>query len=206
MKDIRNFSEPTLMFFNIETDQFVTLYIDNVSIIRRCENIRFKEVNYDVYTKIVTIEETDNEIKRHTYYSNKPFDDFLNELIQSSNIEHFALYHNRLESALPNNINLQKQIIAEEKEQLKVIANQSNDPVNHPNHYTWLKDQCGIEAIDLCRLFDFNIGNALKYILRAGHKKDAVISTKEKQIEDLRKAIWYLEDKIKQLEVKTSDE
>ena len=41
--------------------------------------------------------------------------------------------------------------------------------------------------------------NALKYILRAGHKKDASLTDTEKQIEDLNKAIWYLKDEIKRI-------
>lgn len=67
-----------------------------------------------------------------------------------------------------------------------------SDNVHHPQHYSWLKDKCGVEVIDITRHLDFDLGNAIKYILRAGRKKDA--------IEDLKKAIWYLEDKIKILE------
>ena len=44
------------------------------------------------------------------------------------------------------------------------------DQVNHPSHYTWLKDKCGIEVIDITRHLDFDLGNAIKYILRAGKK------------------------------------
>jgi len=70
------------------------------------------------------------------------------------------------------------------------------DNVNHPSHYTWLKDLCGVEPIDICRHLDFDLGNALKYILRAGHKKDASMTDWEKTIEDLKKAIFYINDKI----------
>lgn len=66
------------------------------------------------------------------------------------------------------------------------------DMVNSPPHYSWLKEKCGLEVIDITRHLDFDLGNAVKYILRAGRKKDA--------IEDLKKAIWYLNDKIKLLE------
>nr|DAI58543.1 MAG TPA: nucelotide kinase [Crassvirales sp.] len=66
------------------------------------------------------------------------------------------------------------------------------DMVNSPPHYSWLKEKCGLEVIDITRHLDFDLGNAIKYILRAGRKKDA--------IEDLKKAIWYLNDKIKLLE------
>lgn len=74
------------------------------------------------------------------------------------------------------------------------------DKVNHPSHYTWLKDKCGIEVIDITRHMDFNLGNAIKYILRAGHKSEEGYTNNLKEIEDLRKAIWYINDKIKMLE------
>lgn len=74
------------------------------------------------------------------------------------------------------------------------------DKVNHPSHYTWLKEKCGIEVIDITRHLDFDSGNAIKYILRAGHKSEEGYSNKEKQIEDFKKAIFYLNDKVKMLE------
>ena len=74
------------------------------------------------------------------------------------------------------------------------------DMVNHPSHYTWLKELCGIEVIDITRHMDFDLGNAAKYILRAGHKKDSSLSDTQKEIEDLKKAIWYINDKIGMLE------
>ena len=76
---------------------------------------------------------------------------------------------------------------------------QKTDNVNHPQHYTWLKELCGIEVIDITRHMNFCCGCALKYILRAGHKKDASLTDKEKQIEDLNKAIWYINDEIKRI-------
>lgn len=78
--------------------------------------------------------------------------------------------------------------------------NNKIDMVNHPPHYTWLKEKCGIEVIDITRHLDFNLGNAIKYILRSGHKKDVELGDKTKTIEDLKKAVWYLNDKIKMLE------
>lgn len=76
---------------------------------------------------------------------------------------------------------------------------ETKDNVNHPSHYTWLKEKCGIEVIDITRHMDFDLGNAVKYILRSGHKEDASLTNIEKTIEDLRKAAWYLKDKITQL-------
>lgn len=66
------------------------------------------------------------------------------------------------------------------------------DTVNHPKHYTDGK----IEVIEFIedKQLDFCLGNAIKYISRAG-KKDPT-----KEIEDLRKAIWYINRRI--LEVK----
>ena len=76
---------------------------------------------------------------------------------------------------------------------------QKTDNVNHPAHYTWLKDLCGIEVIDITRHMNFCLGCAIKYILRAGHKKDASLTDTDKQIEDLNKAIWYIHDEIKRI-------
>lgn len=79
------------------------------------------------------------------------------------------------------------------------LAINNSDNVNHPSHYIWLKDKCGIEVIDITRHMDFCLGNAIKYVLRAGHKKDASLSDNQKEIEDLKKAVWYIKDRIKQL-------
>lgn len=73
------------------------------------------------------------------------------------------------------------------------------DKVNHPSHYTWLKELCGIEVIDITRHMDFCLGNAVKYLLRAGHKAEEGYSGRQKEIEDLKKAVWYINDKINQL-------
>ena len=75
-----------------------------------------------------------------------------------------------------------------------------SDRVEHPGHYTWLKDKCGIEVIDITRHLNFNIGNIIKYCLRAGHKSEEGLSDKDKTIEDLKKAKFYIEDEIKRIE------
>lgn len=72
--------------------------------------------------------------------------------------------------------------------------------VNHPSHYTWLKKLCGIEVIDITRHMNFNLGNVIKYVLRSGHKSEEGMSDEQKRIEDLRKAVFYLNDEIKRLE------
>lgn len=74
------------------------------------------------------------------------------------------------------------------------------DRVNSPSHYLWLKEKCGIEVIDITRHMDFCLGNAVKYLLRAGHKSEEGYSDRQKEIEDLKKAIWYINDRIKTIE------
>ena len=68
------------------------------------------------------------------------------------------------------------------------------DLVNHPPHYT--AHPCGVECIVITEHMNFCLGNAVKYIWRAGLKKDA--------LEDLRKARWYVDREIERIE-KQSD-
>lgn len=63
------------------------------------------------------------------------------------------------------------------------------DLVNHPPHYT--SHPSGIEAIEITRHMNFNLGNAIKYIWRAGQKGDPT--------QDLDKAMFYLADEIRRL-------
>lgn len=67
-----------------------------------------------------------------------------------------------------------------------------HDLVNHPKHYT--SDPSGVECIEITRHRNFNIGNAIKYLWRAGLKDG------NSDIQDLKKAVWYIEDEIKRLE------
>jgi hypothetical protein len=64
-----------------------------------------------------------------------------------------------------------------------------DDPVNHPSHYTW--HPSGVEVIQITEHMNFCLGNAIKYILRSDHKKD--------QIQDLEKAVWYINREIERL-------
>lgn len=64
--------------------------------------------------------------------------------------------------------------------------NGKSEQVSHPSHYSWLKDLCGVEPLDICRHLDFNIGNAIKYLLRKD-KVDGNKTKTEKRIEDLRR-------------------
>lgn len=80
-----------------------------------------------------------------------------------------------------------------------IVTEEKEEMVNHPNHYAWLKELCGIEPIDICRHLDFNCGSAVKYLLRKG-KKEMNLSEREQRVQDLSKAIFYLKDEIKMLE------
>lgn len=72
------------------------------------------------------------------------------------------------------------------------------DPVNKPSHYANTKYQ-PIDVIEDWGL-DFCLGNTLKYIKRAGHKKSGTLDDKAKEIQDLEKAEFYLNRRIQQLE------
>ena len=64
------------------------------------------------------------------------------------------------------------------------------DVVNHPPHYT--SHPSGVETIQITEHMGFCLGNAVKYIMRADHKG--------KPIEDLRKAVWYINREIERRE------
>ena len=57
--------------------------------------------------------------------------------------------------------------------------------VNHPRHYNQIQ---GVECIEVAEQMNFNLGSALKYIWRCEDKWD--------KVEDLKKAIWYIEREI----------
>ena len=128
--------------------------------------------------------------------------------ITTSVINSCNIINNRTGKEIPNAMNFYTERI-KDLEPLDVDAGDIDeeitkpielDRVQHPSHYTWLKDLCGIEVIDITRHMDFDLGNAIKYILRCGHKEELGYSNKEKTIEDLRKAIFYINDKIGMLE------
>ena len=65
------------------------------------------------------------------------------------------------------------------------------DIVNHPPHYT--SDPSGVECIEVTRWRSFNVGNAIKYLWRAGLKDE------DTHIQDLQKAQFYIADEIRRL-------
>lgn len=72
------------------------------------------------------------------------------------------------------------------------MGRDTHDAVNHPSHYAegWSN---GAEVIDITENLNFNRGNAVKYIARAG-RKDAT-----RTVEDLKKARWYVNRELKRL-------
>ena len=108
----------------------------------------------------------------------------------------FVVPYDGTRGSLPN-----AWVAAERKEKMdtsaqEVVVQAKDDPVNHPSHYTSgdAKCECGrtIECIDVVRHLNFNRGNVVKYVWRAGKKDDLV--------QELKKARWYLDDEIKRLE------
>ena len=72
------------------------------------------------------------------------------------------------------------------------------DRVNHPSHYT--SHPSGVECITITEHYDFCVGNAIKYLWRCGLKVEDGMTPRDKEIEDLQKAIYYINRKIKNLE------
>lgn len=70
----------------------------------------------------------------------------------------------------------------------------NHDAINHPKHYT--SHPSGVECIEVTRHMTFNIGNVIKYCWRSGLKDG------NPNVQDLRKAAWYLNDEIRRLEGK----
>lgn len=74
---------------------------------------------------------------------------------------------------------------------LSQIAKGSSDPVNHPDHYT----HAAVESIEVIESLGYGkgfcYGNAIKYLYRAEHKGD--------EVEDLKKARWYINRRLEQL-------
>ena len=67
------------------------------------------------------------------------------------------------------------------------------------NSYYGTGDYQPIDVIDRLHM-DFNLGNAVKYILRSGKKHEEGYQDIDKAIEDLKKAVWYINDEIQMLD------
>ena len=80
--------------------------------------------------------------------------------------------------------------VEEDKKEMIKDTENKKEMVNHPSHYNMGK----YEAIDVIEDWNlgFNLGNTVKYISRAGHKDNI--------LQDLKKALWYLDREIKRIE------
>ena len=74
------------------------------------------------------------------------------------------------------------------------------DNVNHPKHYT--SHPSGVECIQITEHYGFCVGNAIKYLWRAGLKKDGTLDDIDKEIEDVKKAAWYVQRHLENLQKK----
>lgn len=72
------------------------------------------------------------------------------------------------------------------------------DGVNHPSHYN--QHPSGVECVDIAQHYNFNVGNAIKYLWRAGLKTTEG-PAREAEVKDINKAIWYLNQELKRLSI-----
>lgn len=72
-----------------------------------------------------------------------------------------------------------------------------DDPVNSPKHYT--SHPSGVECIQIAEHYNFCIGNAIKYLWRHGLKESNGLTPGEKSIQDLEKAVWYINREIENI-------
>jgi len=86
----------------------------------------------------------------------------------------------------------------------KVVSKKhTSDEVNHPKHYN--NHPSEVECIDIVRYMDFNTGNVIKYLWRAGLKCNNEDSSTAK-LRDMKKALFYLQDEIKLIEEEIANE
>lgn len=138
----------------------------------------------------------------HEHYHSNAKMCYLNK--RGGELETFLLKNN---TSVPKLLEMEKTIAETKQEEFAknaFSAYDTNEPqpderVNHPKHY---QHPSGVECITVARHHDFNIGNALKYLFRAGLKQEQGLTPLEKQIEDLKKAAFYIQDEIKFLKSK----
>ena len=74
-----------------------------------------------------------------------------------------------------------------------MLREEKKELINHPSHYGGDTTYEAIKVIHAWKL-NFNLGNVVKYIARAGQKQG------ESELKKIKKAVWYLNDYIKLLE------
>ena len=171
-----NFYSTTAGSVNIYSDSTTTT--DN-SINNSSNDTNIQDISKNIIGKL--FQHIPSGIVRRVVYVDKDYVTLKDDYGYSrfSNIENFKKFWKPYEASNASN-----------------TSNVSNDKVNHPSHYTWLKDLCGIEVIDITRWLPADISNAVKYLLRQGHKHEEGMSNNQKAIEDCKKAIWYINDYI----------
>jgi hypothetical protein len=83
-----------------------------------------------------------------------------------------------------------------EKDIMDSQTNKIENMVNHPQHYGGENNPYEVIKVIEALEMDFHIGNTFKYIVRAGKKET------DKELQDLKKALWYLQRKIELIESK----
>jgi hypothetical protein len=79
----------------------------------------------------------------------------------------------------------------------RVAGEEIGGAINSPKHYDLIG---GVDCIDFLEHFSFNCGTTMKYIWRAGKKGGP-----EKELEDLKKALWYLSREVDRLAKERAD-
>lgn len=155
--------------------------------------VETKGLNLGIHSELV-----DEKLGRYEMYADvEEGDDFTRFTVSKEDMKFVMDKLSELkEETKPSKINLLKDAVTTLPPPADSIFNIKNltklaDQVNHPKHYT--SDPSGIECIQITRHRNFNIGNSIKYLWRAGLKES------NSDIQDLEKAIWYITDEIKRL-------
>lgn len=74
------------------------------------------------------------------------------------------------------------------------------EKVKNLPYYSWFADRYGVSPARICEGLGFYLGNAFKYMVRAGRKQQANYTVRQSAVEDLCKAITYLQFKIEEIE------
>jgi len=181
----------------LEVDENITRIIDQRStvedVILKClyrEMQKAREVHYkgtfNIINNVTQIESLDskwdsNDSRSRSVHIHFQLDEFSEYKTLCSNRD--ALFCNCKEQDEKN------------KQYMRQI--QQRDNVEHPKHYT--SHPSKIECITITQHYNFCIGNAMKYLWRAGIKKEEGLTPIEKEIEDCKKAIWYINKHIESL-------
>ena len=138
------------------------------------QGVKAKEIAEEVGTSISYVYVVRSEVKKS------------DPEVKSKTIKPISAYERLLKDSVT--------MASSERPRIRMQASIKPDMVNHPPHYT----SGGIETIDFieAKQLGYNLGNVVKYVSRSTLKGD--------QLENLKKAQWYLNREIKQLEKKVS--